>query len=543
MLVRCSTQFLASLSLALPVLAQLGPPPVPAGNPITTSKALLGKALFFEEQLSSTRTVACGTCHDPLAGGADSRFLASSPPMHPGADGVFGTADDAIGSSSLPRTLPNRRYRFHQSFGMSPQVTSRQTNAAFSAAYAPSLFWDGRAGDQLVDPLSGQVVLASGAALEVQALEPILSETEMGHQGRDWSDVVGGLQAAQPLALATDLGTLGTWINGRDYPALFMEAFGTAEITPVRIAMALATYQRTLVPDQTPVEPLLAGQPHSLNLQELQGGTIFRSMARGKCVACHSLPLYGDDGFHYTGVRPAEEDPGLFAVTGNPADMGKMRTPSLRNVEFSAPYFKDGRFATLEEVVEFYDRGGDFDAPNKDPLIQPLNLTPAEKAALVVYLKRPLTDERVAAGLPPFDRPTLYGGSARVPQLYGTGSDGTGAIVPRMIALEPALVGGGQLTLGIEGALGGAGALLLTGPAADLAGTPFQGATLHLAIGPGLTRTNASLIGQGAGEGWASLRIDPPQGVGASLYAQWLVFDQNGSDRFAATEAVELVGF
>lgn len=534
---------LAVLTLAcLPASAQLGPPPVPAGNPITPEKVLLGKALFFEEQLSSTRSLACGTCHDPLAGGGDPR-ASTAEALHPGPDGVFGTADDAVGSLGAPRSVPGGTYRFHQSFGLAPQVTRRQTTGTFTGAYDPSLFWDGRAGEVLVEPTSGEVVLASGAALEVQALEPLLSPREMGSDGRTWSDVVQRLEESTPLALATDLGALGTWIAGRDYPALFEEAFGDEDITPARIAMALATYQRTLVPTDTPVDPLIAGLDHDLTDQELRGGTLFRTPETTGCIGCHTLPLYADGEFHYTGVRPVDQDPGRFAVTGDPADMGKVRTPSLRNVELTAPYFMDGRFATLEEVVDFYDRGGDFDAPNKDPRIRPLGLTAEQKADLVAYLRRPFTDLRVLAGTAPFDRPTLYGGSDREPAAYGAPSDGSGGFLPRLVAVEPPLVGGPEVTLGIDRGMGGAPAVLLVGTAPDRAGTPFQGATVHVALNAGLVRFSTPLFGSGPGTGWASLRVDPPPLAGQSLFAQWLVFDQHGPERFSATEAVRMTGF
>ena len=540
-LAHCLTSSLALLALAPALQAQLPAPLDPPGNPSSPEKQLLGKALFFEEQLSSNRTVACGTCHDPLAGGADPRFSAAAPDVHPGPDLLFGTADDAIGSRSLTRSTANGLYRFHQQFGLEPQVTRRQTGGTFTAAYSNEAFWDGRASDELIDPLSGQTVLPSGAALEVQALEPILSASEMGHEGRTWAEVTSRLEQSTPLALAEDLGALGTWINGRDYGELFDEAFGTPDITPVRIAMALASYQRSVVPTDTPVDPLLASQPHDLTAQEMEGGTLFRTPATD-CVACHAVPEYFDRQFHYTGVRPQTQDPGRFAVTGDPSDMGKILTPSLRNVEFTAPYFSDGRFATLEEVVDFYDRGGDFDAPNKHPLIRPLGLTPSEKTALVVYLKLPFSDKRMVLGQAPFDRPTLYGGSPREPQAYGQETDGTGGFFPRMIALEPALAGGGPITLGIEGGLGGAPGLLVVSPAADVAGTPFQGAVLHIALVTGLERISTPLDGSGPGAGWGSLQIDPPP-IGVSLYAQWLVFDQVGQDRFSSTRGVMITGF
>ena len=257
----------------------------------------------------------------------------------------------------------------------------------------------------LVDPETLAVVLAAGAALEAQALVPILNSTEMGHVAREWSEVSARLAAAEPLALAHDLPAgLNDGVGGRTYPELFALAFGTPEITASRIAMAIASYERTLVSNQTPLDVALSGGAPLTPLEQ-QGRGIF---ANRNCVACHGGALLSDDNFHYTGVRPVQEDLGRFAETGANVDRGAMRTPSLRNVALRAPYMHNGEFTTLSDVIDFYDRGGDFDAPNKSPLIVPLNLTPQEKAALLAFLSRPLTDPRAAGETAPFDRPGLY---------------------------------------------------------------------------------------------------------------------------------------
>ncbi len=156
----------------------------------------------------------------------------------------------------------------------------------------------------------------------------------------------------------------------------------------------------------------------------MQGLQIF---PQPQCDSCHGGPLLTDQGFHNIGDRPQSEDSGRFAVTNLEEIRGSFKTPPLRNVELHAPYMHNGRFQTLEAVVEFYNRGGDFDAPNIDHgLIRPLNLAPEEKAALVAFMKRPLTDERVTKELPPFDKPMLYTESVRVPQISGPGRAGTG---------------------------------------------------------------------------------------------------------------------
>jgi len=369
------TLALAILALS-PRLFSQGPPPpplpvppvpVPAGNPITAAKTRLGMSLFWDEQLSSTRTVACGSCHIPASGGSDPRSGENLPASrHPGPDGIFGTGDDVVGSPGVPRSDAHGLYLFDPSFGLSPQVTARKANSSINAAFAPELFWDGRATTEFRDPVSGNVVLASGAALESQVLGPPLSEVEMAHVGRGWQDVTARIGSATPLALAENVpASLADWIGRRSYAKLFDEAFGTPDVTAVRIAMAIATYERTLVSDQSRLDS------GTLNPQEQQGRQIFNS-PQSRCRACHSGPLFTDDQFHYTGVRPAQEDVGRQAVTGLPQDRGRFRTPGLRNVGLREPLFHNGRMATLEDVVDFYNRGGDFNAPNKSPLVVPL---------------------------------------------------------------------------------------------------------------------------------------------------------------------------
>ena len=114
---------------------------------------------------------------------------------------------------------------------------------------------------------------------------------------------------------------------------------------------------------------------------------IFR--VKGNCVACHVGPNFTDEKFHNTGVSYQNGrflDEGRFAVTGRPADHGAFKTPTLREVARTAPYMHDGSLETLEDVVEFYDRGGNAN-PYRDPEIRPLHLTPEEKQALIAFLK------------------------------------------------------------------------------------------------------------------------------------------------------------
>ncbi len=496
----------------------LNPPTAPSGNPVTATKAMLGKVLFWDEQLSSSRTVACGTCHLARSGGSDPRSIPSNTvARHPGADNLFGTADDIQGSPGVPLAQSNGSYAMTMAFGLREQVTKRRSMPHINSAYPSLLFWEGRASGEFRDPITKVVVLATGAALESQALEPPVSDVEMGHKERDWNDIAARIAAVKPLALAPSMpAALAAWIGERRYPELFAEAFGTAEVTPVRIAMALATYQRTLNSDRAPVD---RGE---LTEQEARGQQVFNA---NECNDCHAGPLFGTNQLQNTGVRPSSEDPGRFTVTNNQNDLGRFRSISLRNVELRAPYMHNGRFNTLEDVVEFYNRGGDFPGPNTNRReIRPLNLTAQQKADLVAFLKRPLTDPRVAAELPPFDRPMLYAESMRVPQITGNGLPGVGGQTPQPVAIEPPVVGNPRFTIAVQKAMGGAMATLVIDE-------NDPGATANVPASASFARTTVQLTGTGAGNGYGSVSLAIPDHaslVGKTLYGRWYVNESPG---------------
>jgi cytochrome c peroxidase len=517
----------------------LDPPPAPLANPVTAAKAALGKALFWDEQLSSTRTVSCGTCHFSTHGGSDARSIVNNArARNPGADGVFNTADDVFASPGVPTNNADGTYSFSATYGFREQVTGRKSRSYIDAAYSPTLFWDGRAAPVFTDPLSGQVVLQNGGALESQAAGPPVSAAEMGHTGRGWSDVAARVAASKPLVLSPQVpAPLREWIGGRTYPELFAEAFGTAEVTPARIAMAIATFERTLYSDRTPFDLSVSGIA-PLSPAEADGLNLFNGLAR--CVTCHAGTLFTDNQFHNIGVRPQSEDPGRFAVTNNPNNLGEFRTPSLRNVGLRGPYFHNGRFATLEEVVDFYNRGGDFDAPNiDDRRIRPLGLNPGQRAAIVAFLRNALTDPRVAAGQGHFERPMLYTESTRVPVLTSAGTPGSGGNVPSMTAIEPPLVGNPSFTVAISNALGGAQAVLVvdsnepgTGPNIPATGS--------------FARVGVQLSGSGAGQGSGSVSLQIPDNanlVGQTFYGRWFVSDPGAAGGVSVTPAFKMTVF
>ena len=405
----------SALLLALLRDPQLPPPPVPAENPITEPKRVLGKILFWDEQLSSDRNVACGTCHLPGRAGSDPR-----PGVHPGPDGVTPSADDIVGSPGVVRRDPTGTPMEDPLFGFGVQVTPRAANSVVGAAYAPQLFHDGRASGRFVDPESGQIRIFSGGALESQAVVPILSHVEMARDGRAWIDVKTNLALSHPLEDATDLpeDLAAALAEGATYADLFAAAFGDPAISAQRIAFAIATYERTLVADHTPWDKFIGEDPEALTPAQIQGWTFFRSSL---CAFCHAPPAFTDHGFHNIGIRPPDEDLGRQNVTGNENHRGRFKTPTLRNAGLKATFMHNGRLTTMLDAVLWYradnpDRSDD----NLDGAV-PTQVPEEQLGNLVDFLTHGLTDPRVAAETFPFDRPTLHGGA--LPVLTFAGHD------------------------------------------------------------------------------------------------------------------------
>lgn len=529
-----SLLFVASLTAqALP------PQPVPPTNPITPAKAILGKLLFWEEQMSSNNRVACGTCHTFAAGGGDLRRLA-----HPGQDGVFGSPDDSFGSPGIVRSDAGNFYVPDATFGLTRQVTRRASPSFLTAAWFPDLFWDGRARTTFVDPETGAVLIPQDGALENQALGPILAGNEMAHDARTFALATSKLAAVRPMALATNLppDMAAAIAGGKTYPDLFQDAFGTPAITAARIAFALATYQRTLVPNQTPYDLFVAGNPQALTPQQQNGLNVFNGA--GRCNLCHTPGLFSDRQFRNLGLRPIAEDNGRQAVTGSAADGGKFKVPSLRNVGLRTSFMHNGQFTTLGQVFGFYLNGGGPNLQNKDPLLLPLNVPPQAANDLINFLQNGLTDPRVAQGLPPFTRPTLR--SQLLPEggaLYGIGSAGLGGRVPNLLAEVPANVGNTDFKLGIGNARGGALATLVLSqlPAA----TVISGVNVNVQFNASELLFSLPLAGSpgAAGAGYGTWKVDVPNlpGLaGITLYAQWFVLDAAGPSGFASSRGGEV---
>ncbi|MCB9289790.1 MAG: c-type cytochrome [Lewinellaceae bacterium] len=189
----------------------------------------------------------------------------------------------------------------------------------------------------------------------------------------------------------TDLGNLEAH---PDYPRLFYEAFGEGGITHERAAKALAQFERTMASGNSKYDQVLRQEPGVfLTDEELNGYDLFFT-EEGDCFHCHGGILFTDNEFHNNALD-ADPEAGQGAITGSPFDLGRFKTPTLRNIELTAPYMHDGRYATLEEVVDFYSEGL-HTSPTADPLMKALpqggkHFTAQEKSALIAFLKT-LTD-------------------------------------------------------------------------------------------------------------------------------------------------------
>lgn len=380
----------------------------PAENPYSDSKALLGKVLFWEEQIGSKNNQACGSCHRASAGGSDPR---ATEPLSLGAgpDNVFGTADDVHGGRGIPRCNSAGVAIPFPPYGLQPQVTVRKPPSYFDAMFAPELFWDGRARTEFRDPLTGVVAIVTGGALESQAAGPPVSNVEMACEGYTWRDIETKLVTAKPLAFARNIPkAMADFIGTSTYPQLFTQVYGSPEITAQKIIFAIATHERTLTSNNTAWDHFNAGQTIALSSDQRDGLAIFNT--KGRCDKCHMAPLFTDNKFHNIGLNDPTLDPGRSTISGDAADLGKMKTPTLRNVGLRAAggmmHSGIGNGATMDLVMNEYNMGG-LDRTNLDKEMLLLNLTQDEVDKVINFMVNGLTDPRVINQLPPFDSPKL----------------------------------------------------------------------------------------------------------------------------------------
>ncbi|MFI4871612.1 MAG: cytochrome-c peroxidase, partial [Phycisphaerales bacterium JB061] len=429
---------------AQPTTSELLPVIFPPENPFSESKRALGKILFWDEQLSSDNTTSCGTCHIPEAGGTDPRFA-----INPGLDGLTGTPDDIKGSFGVVDADDNNEFIVNNTFDIFRQVTGRAANPTINAAYAEHLFWDGRATSEFIDPETGTVAIAMGGALESQVVGPPLSDVEMAHSSRDWSQITAKLATARPLALATNLtpDQSAALAANPSYPELFEDAFGDPAITAKRIAFAIATYERTLVSDQSPWDQVQAGDPNAMTPIQQEGWVIFQN---ARCDSCHTPPLFTDNMFRNIGIRPIALDSGRQEVTGLNSDRGRFKTPGLRNAGLKPNFMHSGHLATLTQAVQFYVQPPPF-PDNVDPFMGAVDLIGPQVAPLTEFIATGLLDPRVAAGTFPFDRPTLRSELPANPAILGPGDDNGTGFVPTMLANVPPNAGNAEFKVGAVG--------------------------------------------------------------------------------------------
>ena len=347
-----------------PPLASLPPAPIPKDNPQTPEKIALGKQLFWESRLSGDSSMPCVSCHLPSLGWGE--------------------------GSQISRGYPGTKHW-------------RNSQTILNSAYYNKLFWEG-----------------SVTSLEAQA--PSAAEGGVAGNG-------------DPSVMEMRLRFIP------EYVAAFKNVFGSEWPRMNDAYRAIAAYERTVVSDanKVPFDRFLKGDKQALNDAQKRGMALFNGKAG--CLQCHNGSLASDQKFHDIGLpdfpgfknnallqvthrwehyqkgvsedryRNADRDYGLYYITKNPKDIGKFRTPSLREVKYTAPYMHNGVFKTLAEVVDFYDRG-DGKGSNLSPLIHPLNLSVQEKKDLIDFIEalsmtEPLlhADPRLPGGYQPLPAP------------------------------------------------------------------------------------------------------------------------------------------
>jgi cytochrome c peroxidase len=392
----------------------------PTENPYSWEKAILGKILFWEEQLSSDDTVACGTCHRTGDGGSDPRsaqpaslFPSALGGLH-GAQGVRACIVDQDGEVEYT--------------GQTVQMTKRKPPSYLDAMFGVGLFWDGRATDAFTDPDLLEVAIAAGGSLESQVVGPPVNDVEMACAGRQWSDIHAKLATVRPLARASNIppDMLFALCQNPSYPELFAAAFGDSTINTRRIAFAIATHERTLLSNDTPWDRYQNGDVAAMTQSQIDGMNLFAG--KGKCQRCHAPPVFGSSQFvnlgfinfdnpgGAVGTPDPHVDLGREEFTGVIEDRGKFRSATARNVGLreSEGILHDGigDGATLDALMAAYNVPPARDA-HTDVRMLPgdpanlLGLTDLEIAAMLDFMRTGLTDPRVAGETFPFDRPRL----------------------------------------------------------------------------------------------------------------------------------------
>lgn len=324
----------------LVIPANLPPMDIPQDNKLTVEGVALGRFLFYEERLSGDNGMSCATCHAPGIAFTDGKAVPK------GIDSIAGPR------SSMP---------------------------LINLGYANFFFWDGRA-----------------PTLENQILQPVVNPIEM-HE--TWPNAMSKLQADAV------------------YPVLFERAFGSQHIDSLLVAKAIAQFIRTMVSGNSPFDRFRRGEgiispdaQAGFDLFKKEGGAIGENIpvagstpvigqGGADCFHCHTdaAGLFTDEQFHNNGLDTVFTDLGRGGVTNDPADVAKFKTPTLRNIMVTAPYMHDGRFATIDQVLDHYNDGGHPSA-TVDPFMKftspdmTLGLDPTKRIQIKAFLNS-LTDE------------------------------------------------------------------------------------------------------------------------------------------------------
>ena len=516
------------------LIGQWPTPATPPGNAPNVRRALLGKVLFWDEQISADRSISCGSCHFPESGGND----ANGGAPHPGNDGILGTADDIFGSPGVVRQDANGDYVHDPVFGVNRQVTGFNAPTPIGAAFFEGLFWDKRATSPFTFE-NGLTVpgFSVNAALESQVVGPPVSPVEMGHDGIVWSEIESKLGALQPLALASQIPrSIPQALISGTYTNAFRRVFGptpdsASVITRERIAIAMAAYMRTLVPDAAPID----GGIQSLTRAQQNGFKLFKN--QGSCTVCHSVNgLNTNLGGNFTDSNDnLLSDGGLHNIRllNHPR---RVKTPTLRNVGLRKRFFHSGQFRTLRETMtNQYNNAATAPGLRFNPL---LNVT--EEAEVIDFLANALTDPRVANAQFPFDRPRMR--HEAVPfgsNHFGPGSRGTGGFVPVIISNAPEKIGNNAWKVGVGQGLGGARVFPVVSTAAQ-PGQVINGIPVEIDLSQATFFPPTQLSGSNPGEGTWTLKFPIPNfdGLfGMDFFFQFFVLDPQAAGGVAASPA------
>ncbi len=312
----------------------------PADNQFSTEKIALGKQLFWDPILSGNKDVACVSCHHPNSGYAENLDLSI------GVGGV-GLSENRTGGKLIKRNAPtvlNTAYN-----GILNSSTYDPLNAV--------MFWDNRA-----------------KSLETQAIQPILNQEEM---------------RGDKIAEKYFMDTLVTRLkNVPQYVKSFEQIFGKNEINEKNIGKAIAAFERTLTAKNSRFDQYAAGDLKALTPLELRGMINFVNVG---CNECHSGPMFSDYKLHVIG----HPDNAKLATSDNGDGKYAFRTPTLRNLDLTAPYMHNGVFSNLEDVLAFYEElsgvGGsknpNIPTAQLDPIVKPFNLTNDQIPSIIAFIK------------------------------------------------------------------------------------------------------------------------------------------------------------